>query len=103
MELSAPRWPSAGLVLTIAMNVAWAQPAQADPLTPLTPAEIQYLQQVRAVLTISHNDTAFRSDGELMVDGRYACQQRARGFVGQEATLVPSAITQLAFIYLCPN
>jgi hypothetical protein len=102
-ELSIPRWPLAGLVLAIAMNVAGAQPAQADPLTPLTPAELQYLQQVRTVLTASHNDAAFRSDGELMVDGRYACQQRARGFVGQEATLVPSAVTQLAFIYLCPN
>jgi hypothetical protein len=102
-ELSTPRWPLAGLVLAIAMNVAGAQAAQADPLTPLTPAEVQYLQQVRTVLTASHNDTAFRSDGELMVDGRHACQQRARGFVGQEATLVPSAVTQLAFIYLCPN
>lgn len=102
-ELSIPRWPLAGLVLAIAINVAGAQPAQADPLTPLTPAELQYLQQVRTVLTASHNDTAMRSDGELMVDGQYACQQRARGFVGQEATLVPSAVTQLAFIYLCPN
>jgi hypothetical protein len=102
-ELSTLRWPLAGLLLAIATNVAGAQPAQADPLIPLTPTELQYLQQVRTVLTASHNDTAFRSDGELLVDGRYACQQRASGFVGQEATLLPSAVTQLAFIYLCPN
>lgn len=101
--MSISRWPLAGLALAIAVNVAGADPAQADPLTPLTPAELEYLQQVRTVLTISHNDTAFRSDGELMTDGRYACQQRARGFVGQQATLLPSAVTQLAFIYLCPN
>lgn len=101
--MKTPRWPLAGLVLTIAMNVTGAQLAQADPLNPLTPAEVQYLEQVRRVLTISHNDIAFRSDGELMVDGRYACQQRHSGFVGQETTGVPSAVTQLAFIYLCPN
>ncbi|MUL64539.1 hypothetical protein BOO86_08710 [Mycobacterium sp. CBMA 234] len=101
--MSIPRWSLAGLALAIAVNVAGADPAQADPLTPLTPGEVEYLQQVRNVLTVSHNDAAFRSDGELMVEGRYACQQRARGFVGQQATLLPSAVTQLAFIYLCPN
>jgi hypothetical protein len=102
--LSKLTWPLAGLLLAIAMNPAGAHPAQADPLTPPTPAELQYLQQVRTVLTASHNDTAFRSDGELLVDGRYVCKQRAtHNLVGQEATLVPSAITQLASIYLCPN
>jgi hypothetical protein len=102
--LSTPRWLLAGLLLAIAMNVAGAQPAQAEPLTPLTPAQLQYLQQVRAVLSVSHNDADFRSDGELLDDGQFACEMRAnKGFVGQEVTLVPSAVTQLAFIYLCPN
>jgi hypothetical protein len=102
--LSTPRWPLAALLLAIAMNVAAAQPAQAEPLNPLTPAELQYLQQVRTVLSASHNDTAFRSDGELLVDGRFVCQQRASAqLVGQQATLLPSVITQLAYIYLCPN
>jgi hypothetical protein len=86
------------------MSVIGARPAQAEPLTPLTPAELQYLEQVRTVLGVSHDNSAFRSDGELLVDGRFACRQRAtHGMVGQEASLVPSAITQLAFIYLCPN
>jgi hypothetical protein len=102
--LSTLRWLSAGLLLAIAMSVAGAQPAQAEPLTPLTPAELQYLEQVRTVLTVSHNNLSFRSDGELLLDGRYACEKRAsHGMVGQEASLVTPAITQLAFIYLCPS
>jgi hypothetical protein len=102
--LSTLRWLSAGLLLAIAMSVAGAQPAQAEPLTPLTPAELQYLEQVRTVLTVSHNNASFRSDGELLGAGRFACQQRAtHGMVGQEASLVTPAITQLAFIYLCPS
>jgi hypothetical protein len=102
--LSTLRWLLAGFTLAIAMSVIGARPAQAEPLTPLTPAELQYLEQVRTVLTVSHDNSSFRSDGELLADGRFACRQRAtHGMVGQEASLVPSAITQLAFIYLCPN
>lgn len=101
--MSNSRWLWAGVSLAIAVSVTAAQPAQADPLTPLTPAEVQYLEQARAVLTMSHDNIAFRSDGELLEDGRYVCRQRQIGLVGQEATLLPSAITQLAFIYLCPN
>jgi hypothetical protein len=56
------------------------------------------------VLTASHNNAAQRSDGELLIDGRYACEKRtSHGMVGQEASLVTPAITQLAFIYLCPS
>lgn len=102
--MSTLRWPLAGLTLAIAMSVIGARPAQAEPLTPLTPAELQYLERARAVLAVSHDNSSFRSDGELLVDGRFACRQRAtHGMVGQEASLVPSAITQLAFIYLCPS
>jgi hypothetical protein len=102
--LSTLRRLSAGLLLAIAISVAGAQPAQAEPLTPLTPAELQYLEKVRAVLTASHNNAAQRSDGELLIDGRYACEKRtSHGMVGQEASLVTPAITQLAFIYLCPS
>jgi hypothetical protein len=102
--LSTLRWLSAGLLLAIAMIVAGAQPAQAEPLTPLTPAELQYLEKVRAVLTVSHNNADQRSDGELLVTGRDACTKRAsHGMVGTEANLITPAITQLAFIYLCPS
>ena len=102
--LSTLRRLSAGLLLAIAMSLAGAQPAQAEPLTPLTPAELQYLEQVRKVLTVSHNNAAQRSDGELLVAGRYVCKNRiSHGVVGTEATLVTPAITQLAFIYLCPS
>ncbi|WP_284235541.1 hypothetical protein [Mycobacterium antarcticum] len=87
----------------LAVNVACAQSAQAEPLTPLTPAELQYLDQARRVLSVSHDPLAFRSDGELLVDGRFACDKRATGMVGYEATLVAPALTQLAFIYLCPQ
>lgn len=46
-ELSIPKWLLAGSLIAIAMNVAGAGGAQAEPLTPLTPVELQYLEQVR--------------------------------------------------------
>ncbi len=101
--MSSPKRLLAGSLLTIALNVASAHPAQADPLTPLTPAELQYLDQVRRVLTVSGDNAAFRSDGELLDTGRYVCHQRTSGLVGAAATGASPAITQLAFIYLCPN
>jgi hypothetical protein len=56
------------------------------------------------VLTVGHDNAVQRSDGELLVAGRYVCEKRAsHGAVGTEATLVTPAITQLAFIYLCPS
>jgi hypothetical protein len=58
---------------------------------------------VHRVFSISRNGMAFRSDGELLDAGRYACHLRTSGLVGYQATLVQPAITQLAFIYLCPG
>jgi hypothetical protein len=92
----------AASLLALAVEVAGAQSAHAEPLTPLTPSEIQYLDQARQVLTVSHDPAAFRSDGELLVDGRFACDKRSSGQVGYGTFLTP-ALTQLAFIYLCPN
>jgi hypothetical protein len=89
--------------MALAIEIAGAPSAQAEPLIPPTPGEIQYLDQARRVLTVSHDPAAFRSDGELLVDGRFACDKRPTGHVGYVATFVPPALTQLAFIYLCPS
>jgi hypothetical protein len=78
--------------------------AQADPLVPPTPAEIAYLDHLRRVLAVAPVPEGFNNDGELLDKGRYACDMRDdAGLVGYEATLVPPAVTQLAFIYLCPS
>lgn len=78
--------------------------AQADPLTPLTPAENAFLDHARRVLPGSGDPVAFNSDGELLDQGRYVCMKRDTvGQVGYEATFVSPIITQLAFIYLCPQ
>jgi hypothetical protein len=90
-------------LLVVGASLAGAQQAQAEPLTPLSPAELQYLEQLHRVFSVSHDPIAFRSDGELLNRGRDACLQRDRGFVGQASTLQSPAITQLAFIYLCPQ
>jgi hypothetical protein len=87
----------------VAVAVIGAQSALAGPLTPSTSAEIQFLEQIRRVFAVSHDPVAFRSDGELLADGRYVCQRRDYGFVGQATSLVSPVITQLAFIYLCPK
>ena len=78
--------------------------AHADPLIPLTPAEVGFLDHLHRVLPGSGDPTAFNSDGEQLDKGRYACYQRdVNGLVGFEATYVSSIVTQLAFIYLCPK
>lgn len=97
------KWFWVGPLVALAVNVVGAQPARAEPLTPLTPAEVQYLEQTRRVLSVSHDPAAFRSDGELLAGGRYVCDRRAGGFVGAGANLLSPTITQVAFIYLCPN
>jgi hypothetical protein len=97
-----PKWLLTWL-LVVGASFAGVQPAQAEPLTPLSPAELQYLEQLRRVFSVSGDPIAFRSDGELLDRGRYVCSVRDRGLVGQEATLQPPAITQLAFVYLCPS
>ncbi|MGV0739777.1 hypothetical protein ABQF35_25405 [Mycobacterium syngnathidarum] len=96
------KWFQVALISALAFHVLAAQPAQSEPLTPLTPAEIAYLDHARQVLAVSHDPTAFRSDGELLGRGHYACDKRNAGYVGAEATFVTPALTQLAFIYLCP-
>jgi hypothetical protein len=102
IDVRTPKWLLASL-LAVGVSFAGAQPAQAEPLTPLNPAELQYLEQLHRVLPLSHDPIAFRSDGELLNRGRYVCRQRDQGVVGQAATLESPAITQLAFIYLCPQ
>jgi hypothetical protein len=97
------RWLLAGPLAAMAVTMVGAQLAHAEPLTPPTPAEIQYLEQIRRVFAVSHDPVAFRSDGELLADGRYVCERRDYDFVGQATNLVSPVITQLAFIYLCPK
>lgn len=93
----------AGPVGLVAVSMTALQPAHADPLVGPTPAEIAFLDHARRVFAVSHDPVSFRSDGELLGDGWYACDKRSAGFVGTEATLVTPALTQLAFIYLCPQ
>jgi hypothetical protein len=96
------KWLLAWL-LAVGVTFVGAQPAQAEPLTPLSPAELQFLEQLHRVFAVSHDPIAFRSDGELLDRGRLVCQKRDNGFVGPLATLQPPAITQLAYVYLCPQ
>lgn len=96
-------WWAAVSLVALAINVTGALPAQADPLTPLTPAELQYLDKLHAVFAVSRDNAAFRSDGELLDSGRYVCRLRSDGVVGYEGTHISPAIAQLAFIYLCPS
>ena len=88
--------------MALTVGVMVSPSAQADLLAALTPAEVQYLAHARQVFAASRDNTAFRSDGELLVSGRYACDKRAAGYVGVQATFVDPVLTQLAFIYLCP-
>lgn len=85
-----------------ASTIFGATSARPEPLDPLSPAEVQYLEHARRVFAASHDPVAFRSDGRLLADGRYACEYRDAGFVGTQSTAVPAVLTQLAFIYLCP-
>lgn len=94
---------STALALTaLAVSVGASPLAYADPLTPLTPNEVEYLSQARQVFAVTQNEMEFRSDGELLVLGRYACDKRAQGFIGVNATTVDPVLNQLAFIHLCP-
>jgi hypothetical protein len=78
--------------------------AQAEPLVPLDNAEIQYLEQARRLLPLTDDPIAFSNDGELLVKGRLACYRRdSSRQVGYQGTFVPAVLTQLAFIYLCPQ
>lgn len=98
---SRTRW-TVGALAAAVVTTAACPAAHAEPLTPLTPGEIQYLDQLRQVFAAKHDPAAFRSDGELLVRGRFVCEKRDAGQVGQTATFQTPAITQLALLYLCP-
>lgn len=105
--MGAGKWfgiASCAAVVAIAVGAApaLADPLTSDPLTPLTPNEVQYLDQLRKVFAAKHDPAAFRSDGELLGDGHFVCAKRDVNQVGQAVTFMTPAITQLAFIYLCP-
>lgn len=101
--MSIPKWLLAVPLLTLGVSLTGAPHAQAEPLTPLSPAEIEYLGQLRHVFSAYRDPAEFRSDGELLNLGRFVCDQRDRGLVGYEATLVSPAIVQLALVQLCPT
>lgn len=91
-----------GALVAVVVSVAAGPTVHAEPLTPLTPGELQYLDQLRQVFAAKHDPSAFRSDGELLTMGQFVCDKRGAGQVGAEATFQSPAITQLALIYLCP-
>jgi hypothetical protein len=91
-----------GALAAVIVSVAAGPTVLAEPLTPLTPGELQYLDQLRQVFAVKHDPQAFRSDGELLTLGHWVCDKRASGHVGAANTFQTPAITQLAFIYLCP-
>lgn len=95
---------TAGWLLVGPAFLVSAPVAPADPLTPPTPAEMQFLDQARRLLPIAPDSmVAFNSDGELLDQGRQACFMRDNGRVGYEASMLPPVITQLALVYLCPK
>lgn len=95
---------AAGLLLVGPALLVSATVAPADPLTPPTPAEMQFLDQARRLLPIAPDSmVAFNSDGELLDQGRQACFMRDHGRVGYEASMLPPIVTQLALVYLCPK
>ncbi|MBB3604771.1 hypothetical protein FHT40_004449 [Mycolicibacterium sp. BK556] len=89
-------------LVAVVVSVAAGPPAHSEPLTPLTPGELQYLDQLRKVFAAKHDPSAFRSDGELLTRGQFVCDMRRAGQVGAETTFQSPAIVQLALIYLCP-
>ena len=91
-----------GVLVAMVVSVAAGPAVHAEPLTPLTPGELQYLDQLHQVFEAQHDPSAFRSDGELLARGQFVCAKRRVGQVGAEVTYQSPAITQLAFIYLCP-
>jgi hypothetical protein len=103
VHVSIQKWLKVGALVAMAASAVASPLAHAEPLTPLTPDEVQYLDQARRVFSVSHDPVAFRSDGELLGDGRYACDYKRAGYVGTEATGVSPVLIQLAFIHLCPK
>ena len=98
-----PKYLLMGPLLALAVSLTGAPSAPAEPLAPLSAAEVEYLGQLRQVFSEYRDPAEFRSDGELLDLGRFVCQQRDRGLVGYGATLVTPAIVQGALVQLCPN
>jgi hypothetical protein len=90
-------------LVAIATSFIGAPSALAEPLTPLAPNEIAYLDQARKVFALSHDPVAFRGDGELLLAGQFVCDKQRTGSVGVEANLISPILNQLALIYLCPS
>ena len=94
-----------GALVAAAIGLVSSPLGHADhegPLTPLTPGETQYLDQLHKVFAAQHDPVAFRSDGELLTLWEFACDKAKTGQIGQGATFQTPAVTQLALIYLCP-
>jgi hypothetical protein len=98
-----PKYLLMGPLVALVVSLTGAPSAPAEPLTPLSAAEVEYLAQLRHVFSQYRDPAEFRSDGELLDLGRFVCDQRDHGLVGYGATLVTPAVTQVAFIYLCPT
>lgn len=97
------KWMLLAFAVALPLSVDVTPTALAEPLTPLTQAEADYLQQLHRVFATYRDPAEFRSDGELLDLGRYVCIQSSHGLVGYGATQITPAITQLALIYLCPS
>lgn len=101
--MNRPQLALAGAVFALVVPLTGAPAAAAEPLTPLTAPELQYLGQLRQVFATYRDPAEFRSDGELLDQGHLVCVRREKGLVGYEATLITPAVVQLALIYLCPT
>jgi len=94
-DLSAVALMMAAAPLSLfAIGLLQADAAQADPLTP---AEVQFLNDVH-----SNVPNTGETDAQLLSDGWYSCHNRAIG-VSPTAMGVLPAVAQWALIDLCPN
>ncbi|QLL08702.1 hypothetical protein [Mycobacterium vicinigordonae] len=94
------------MTAVIVATASWLAPmpaAPADPLVPLTPEEVRYLDHLHQLLP-GHGDPAVsHGDGWLLEKGWYACSKKAQGFVGAPTVLLSPIITQVAYADLCPG
>lgn len=93
----------AGLLLAGLPGVGGLAGVSAAHAKPLSPGEIQFLEELHRAFSGSGDPSAFHSDGQLLAQGWYACHQLRVGLVGRGATYVPDIVTRLAFTHLCPN
>jgi hypothetical protein len=95
---------AASIAVAGAAGLFAAPSTSADPLTPPTPAEVKYLNDLRRIFPGTRDSAEFRGDGELLELGWYVCRQRdSANVVGYGATGVSPLISQVAFIDLCPR